>query len=65
MSTEMHLARLGLLHLINNPEALKSTLKETAALLRNNPHLKPTDITTTSTANNNSNKPPNKPTERD
>ena len=49
MSTEMHLARLGLLHLIKNPEALKSALKETAAILRSNPQLKLSDIVTPST----------------
>lgn len=63
MSIEMHLARLGLMHLINNPEALKSALKEKAALLRNNPHLEPADIATISTANNSLAKMPNKPTE--
>ena len=63
MSTEMHLARLGLLHLINNPAALKSALKEKAKSLRSNPQLRPYNISSQFITKYSSIKPPNKPTE--
>jgi hypothetical protein len=60
MSTEMRLARLGLLHLLDDTQALQSALKEKATLLRCNPKLRPPDIAFTSITNNNIAKPPNK-----
>lgn len=65
MSTEMRLARLGLLHLVDDPEALKSALKEKAISLRSNRHLQQSDIASISITKGSPIKHPNKPTERD
>ena len=55
MSTEMRLARLGLLHLVDDTEALKSALKEKAKSLRSNRYLQPADIHPASVIKNRAN----------
>lgn len=65
MSTEMRLARLGLLHLVDDTEALKSALHEKAKALRSNRYLQPSDIHPTSTLKNRANNRTDKPAERD
>jgi len=65
MSTEMRLARLGLLHLVDDTEALKSALQEKAALLRNKPYFQQSHIASKPIAKGSPTKHPNKLTERD
>ena len=61
MSTEIRLARLGLLHLVDDAEALKSALQKKTKTLRRNCYLQPSDIHPASTIKNRANHRTDKP----